>query len=179
QTDLLHGGAVGEELHFHRMLLAYAPRAPAGLPQSVQRIAGFVEEDGRKLQQIESGLNQLGMADNDVDPALQLLAVPGLPFMGGHAGAEHTGANPLGSQQLLQPCRYVVLVGVDGKDLAFTSTVELPLDLLNESSFLGINLALIQILRFGDDEALALLGFGVVAGGGKRGPTAGVGGGDP
>src|ERR1019366_8760013 len=124
QTDLLHGGAVGEELHFHRMLLANAPRAPAGLPQSVERIAGFVKEDGRKLQQIESGLNQLGMADNDVDPALQLLAVPGLPFMGGHAGAEHTGANPLGSQQLLTPCRYVVLVGVDGQDFPCTSEVQ-------------------------------------------------------
>src|ERR1019366_343834 len=67
---------------------------------------------------IESGLDQLGMADDDVDPALQLLAVPGLAFVSGHAGPEHAGANPLGSQQLLQPCRHVVLVGVDGEPLA-------------------------------------------------------------
>src|ERR1035438_7195519 len=94
--------------------------------------------------------------------------------MGGHAGPEHAGANPLRSQQLLQPCRYVVLVGVDGEDLAFTSTFELPLDLLDESSFLGIDLALIQILRFGDDEALALLGFGVVAGAVERTQSVGM-----
>ena len=130
KTDLLHGAAIGEELHFHRMLLPYAPRAPAGLPQRVQRIAGFVEEDGRKLQQIESGLDQLGMADDDVDAALQLLAVPGLAFMSGHAGPEHAGANPLGSQQLLQPCRHVVLVGVDGEHLAFAPAGKLSLDFL-------------------------------------------------
>src|SRR5271157_1527705 len=100
------------------MLLPYAPRAPAGLPQSVQRIPGFVEEDGRKLQQVESGLDQLGMADDDVDAALQLLAVPGLALMSRHAGPKHARANPLGSQQLLQPCGYVVLVGVDGEHLA-------------------------------------------------------------
>ena len=147
QTDLLHGAAIGEELHFHRMLLPYAPRAPAGLPQSVQGIAGFVKEDGRKLQQVESGLDQLGMADDDVDSALELLAVPGLAFMSGHAGPEHAGANPLGSQQLLQPCRHVVLVGVDGKDLAFAAAGKLSLDFLDESSLFRINLALIQILR--------------------------------
>src|SRR5271157_4864028 len=136
------------------MLLPYAPRAPAGLPQSVQRIPGFVEEDGRKLQQVESGFDQLGMTDDDVDSALQLVAIPGLAFMSGDARPKHAGANPLGSQQLLQPCGYVVLVGVDGKDLAFAATFELPLDLLDESSFLGIDLAFIQILRFRDDEAL-------------------------
>src|SRR5271157_2327966 len=145
------------------MLLTYTPRAPAGLAQGVQGIPGFVEEDGRKLQQIESGFDQLGMADDDVDSALQLLAVPGLAFMGGHAGPEQADANPLSSQQLFQPCRYVVLVGIDGKHLALTPTVELPLDFLNESSLLGINLALIQVLRFRDDEALALLRFRVIA----------------
>src|SRR5271166_5540320 len=62
------------------MVLPYAPRTPAGLPQSVQGIPGFVEEDRRKLQQVESGFDQLGMADDDVDSALQLLAVPGLAF---------------------------------------------------------------------------------------------------
>ena len=75
QTDLLHGAAVGEELHFHGMLLPYAPRAPAGLPQSVQGIPCFVEKDGREHQQVESGFDQLGMTDDDVDSALQLLAV--------------------------------------------------------------------------------------------------------
>src|SRR5271166_4581067 len=145
------------------MRLPYAPRAPAGLPQSVEGITGFVEEDRRKLQQIESGLDQLGMADHDVDAALELLAVPGLALMSGHAGPEHAGANPLGSQQLLQPCRYVVLVGVDGKDLAFAATGQLSLDFSDESSLFRINLALIQVLRFRDDEALALLGFRVVS----------------
>src|ERR1035438_8334657 len=127
------------------MLLPYAPRAPAGLPQSVQGIAGFVEEDGRELQQVESGLDQLGMADDDVDSSLQLLAVPGLAFMSGHAGPEHASANPLGSQQLLQPCRHVVLVGVDGEDLAFAATGKLRLDFLDKGVFLGTNLALITI----------------------------------
>src|SRR5450759_4340050 len=117
------------------MLLPYAPRAPAGLPQSVQGIPGFVEEDGRELQQVESGLDQLGMADDDVDPALQLLAVPGLAFMSGHAGPEHATANPLGSQQLLQSCRYVVLVGVDGEHLALTAAGKLGLDLPDKSVF--------------------------------------------
>ena len=145
------------------MVLPYAPRAPAGLPQSVQGIAGFVEEDRRKLQQVESGLDQLGMADHDVNAALQLLAVPGLAFMSGHAGPEHADANPLGSQPLLQPCRHVVLVGVDGKDLAFAATGKLSLDFMNESSLFRIDVALIQILGFRDDEALALLGFRVVS----------------
>src|SRR5208283_4344126 len=156
------------------MVLPYAPRAPTGLPQSVQGIPGFVEEDRRKLQQIESGLDQLGMADHDVDSALELLAVPGLALMSGHAGPEHAGANPLGSQQLLQPCRYVVLVGVDGKDLAFAATGQLRQDFLYESSLFGINLALIQIRRFRDDEALAPLGFRVVAGAVQRAQAVGM-----
>src|SRR5271165_1785262 len=83
--------------------------------------------------------------------------------MSGHAGPEYAGANPLGSQQLLQPCRHVVLVGVDGKDLAFAAAGKLSLDFLDESSLFRINLALIQILGFRDDEALALLGFRVVS----------------
>src|ERR1035438_5337179 len=143
ETDLLHGAAVGEELHFHRMLLPYAPRAPAGLPQSVQGIAGFVEEDGRELQQVESGLDQLGMADDDVDSALQLLAVPGLAFMSGHAGPEHASANPLGSQQLVQTGVNVVLAGVDGEHLTFTPARKLSLDFLYDSSLFRISLALI------------------------------------
>src|ERR1035438_338288 len=121
----------------------YAPRAPAGLPQSVQGIAGFVEEDGRELQQVESGLDQLGMADDDVDSALQLLAVPGLAFMSGHAGPEHASANPLGSQQLVQTGVNVVLAGVDGEHLTFTPARKLSLDFLYDSSLFRISLALI------------------------------------
>src|SRR5664279_4141213 len=56
-----------------------------------------------------------------------------------------------------------VFVGIDGKHLALAAAFELPLNLLDESSFLGIDLALIQIFRFCDDEALALLGLRVVA----------------
>src|SRR5271157_4242767 len=156
------------------MLLPYAPRAPAGLPQSVQGIAGFVEEDRRKLQQVESGLDQLGMADDNVDPVLQLLAVPSLTFMSGHAGPEYAGANPLGPQQLFQPCRHIVLVGVDGEHLALAATGKLSLDLLYESSLFGINLALIQVLRLRDDEALALLGFRVVTSAVERAQSVGM-----
>src|SRR5271165_3559593 len=156
------------------MLLPYAPRASAGLPQSVQGIAGFVEEDGRKLQQIESGFDQLGMADDDVDPALELLAVPGLTFMSRDAGPEHASTNSISPQQFLQPCRHVVLVGVDGEHLALAAAGKLGLDFLYESSLFGINLALIQVLRFRNDETLALLGFRVVAGAVKRAQAVGM-----
>src|ERR1019366_1281532 len=117
---------------------------------------------------IQSGLNDVGMADGDIDSTAQLFTVPGLPFMGGHAGPEHAGANPLGPQQLLQPCGYVVFVGVDGKHLALAPAGKLRLDFPDESSLLGIDLAFIQILRFRDDEALALLSFRVVAGAVER-----------
>src|SRR5271157_4575784 len=102
------------------------------------------------------------MADDDVDSALELLAIPGLAFMSGHAGPEHAGANPLGSQQLFQPCGHVVLVGVDGEDLTLAPAGKLSLDFLYERSLFRISLALIQVLRFRDDKAFALLGFRVV-----------------
>jgi len=79
QADFLHGSDIGEELHVHRSPLANAPGSSAGLPQSVQGVAGLMEQDGRKFQLVEASLDQLGMADGDVDAALQLLAVPRLP----------------------------------------------------------------------------------------------------
>src|SRR5271157_3745615 len=94
--------------------------------------------------------------------------------MRGHAGPEHASANPLSSQQLFQSCRYVVLVGIDGEDLALAPAGKLGLDFPDESSLFRINLALIQVLRFRDDEALTLLGFRVVAGAVERAQSVGM-----
>jgi hypothetical protein len=44
----------------------------------VKRVAGFVEVERRKRQQVESCLHQLRVTDHDLDALLQLLLIPEL-----------------------------------------------------------------------------------------------------
>src|SRR2546425_12539599 len=71
-----HGAFVAKELHPHRPSLSNTPRSSAGLPQGVQRVSRLVEEDCRKIQQVESGFDELGMADYDLHTLLDLSRVP-------------------------------------------------------------------------------------------------------
>jgi hypothetical protein len=49
----------------------------------MQRITGLVEVEGRKRQQVQSRLDQLGMTDHHLNAGLQLPLVPVLSFIGG------------------------------------------------------------------------------------------------
>ena len=47
-----------------------------------------MKQDCRKVQKIQPGLDDLGMADGDIDSTTQLLAVLGFPPVSGDAGPQ-------------------------------------------------------------------------------------------
>src|SRR5271167_1534996 len=91
----------------------------------MQRVASLVKQDGRKVQKIKPGLNDLGMADRDIDSPTQLLTVPGFTPVSGNAGSQDRCSYSLSAKQLFQPFDDVVLIGVNGKDLALAAACEL------------------------------------------------------
>ena len=62
-----------------------------------------MEQDRGKIQKVQSGLDDLGMANRDIDSATQLFAVPGFPPVSGNAGPQDRCAYSLGAKQLFQP----------------------------------------------------------------------------
>ena len=67
EAGLLHRARVSDELHPHRESLPDAPRSSTRLAQGMQRVSGLVEIERRKRQQVQSRLDQLGMADHHLD----------------------------------------------------------------------------------------------------------------
>ena len=63
----LHGIGVGEEIHLYRLGLRYSPRPSRCLSQGISAIPALVEHDGYGKQEIESYLNKLGVANEDVE----------------------------------------------------------------------------------------------------------------
>src|ERR1700722_937987 len=55
QTRCLHRPFRAKKFHAHRSLLSNTPGSSARLPQGMQRVAGLIEDDGRKVQQKEAG----------------------------------------------------------------------------------------------------------------------------
>jgi hypothetical protein len=50
----LHGSLRAKKLHVHGPSLPDPPGPAAGLPQSVQRVAGLIKDDGWEIQQIQT-----------------------------------------------------------------------------------------------------------------------------
>src|ERR1035438_673379 len=96
---------------------------------------------------IQSSLNDLGMADCDIDSTPQLLAIPGFPPVGGNAGPQDRRSYSLCAKELFQTFDNVVLVGVNGKDLAFAAACELGFHFFDECPLLCIRFVLVQINR--------------------------------
>jgi hypothetical protein len=57
-------------------------------PERVKRVAGLVEIERRKCEQIESCLHQLRVTDHDLDALLQLLLIPELALERGDGRAQ-------------------------------------------------------------------------------------------
>jgi hypothetical protein len=62
-----------------------------------------VEQNGRKIQQIEASFDNFGMADRNVDSTMQLLSIPGLSPMCRRAGAQNP-ANVITRYKKLASC---------------------------------------------------------------------------
>jgi hypothetical protein len=65
--------------HADSLALSDAPRSPARLPQSVERISGFIEDQRGVAQQIKARLDNFWVTDRDLDIFVKLLFEPGLP----------------------------------------------------------------------------------------------------
>src|SRR5690349_1636222 len=99
-----------------------------------------MKQDGRKVQQIEPSLDDLGMADCDIDSSAQLFSVPGFPPVSWNTGPQCRSSNALRPKQLFQPFDYVVLVGVDRKHLAFAAPRELTFHFLDQCPLFRVGL---------------------------------------
>ena len=84
---------VGQKSHPDRVLLTNPPAPPAGLAQRVDRVAGLIEQQDRKLQQVEPDGAELRMGDADLHPVLQLPLVPGLALLRRHLRPQDFRAN--------------------------------------------------------------------------------------
>src|SRR5271165_479706 len=104
-----------------------------------------MKQNGGKVQKIQPGLNDLGMADCDIDSTAQLFAVPGLPPVRGNARPQNRRSNSLGAKELFQPCGNVVLIGVNGVDLALATTRELSFYLFDQCPLFCVSFVLVQI----------------------------------
>src|SRR5208337_991733 len=120
-----------------------------------------MKQDCRKVQEIQTGLNDLGMADRNIDSTAQLFSVPGFTPVSWNAGPQDRRPYSLSAKQLFQPFDNVVLIGVNRKDLALAAACELGFHFLDECPLLGIRLVLVQVNRFGNDKRIAAFGFWV------------------
>src|SRR5277367_1130368 len=87
---------IDQELHADIESLADTPGPARSLSQGMQRITGLVKVDRREPQQIESRLDQLGMAEDNLHTIPDLLLVPLLPLERWNRGAQngHTKTSP-------------------------------------------------------------------------------------
>src|SRR5207244_3841910 len=74
---------------------------------------------------------------------------------------QYFGTNSFLQQQLLQASCNIALLRVDGKDLNVATLPEFVLDLLNQSPFFRVNVVLIKIRRFRNNESLPLARFSI------------------
>ena len=95
QARCLHGPFRAKKLHAHGSALSDSPGPAAGLPQGVQRVSRLVENDGRKVQKIKTGLHQLGMADHHLHTVFHLSGVPGFALRGINACSQNRGVDSL------------------------------------------------------------------------------------
>ncbi len=127
----------------------------------MQRVSGFVEEDGREVQEIQPGFDQLRMGDYDLYSFFNLSRIPGLAFRRIRARPQNSRPDAFVAQDALQPGSNVVLLRVHGKHLAAAAFGKLLLDLLDQLPFLGMQLVFGKISCFRDDESNVVSNFGI------------------
>src|ERR1035441_10745304 len=99
------------------------------------------------------------MADHYLHTVFDLPGVPGFSLRGIDARAQNSGVDSLVAQDSLKPGCNVVLLRVDGKDLAPASLSQLFLDLFGQPAFLGVNSVFGKVTGFGNDESDLALEF--------------------
>src|SRR5262249_53267096 len=102
QAARLHGGLIAKKLDPDRSSLPDPPRPAAGLTQGVERITGFVKDDGGKFQEIQTGFDQLWMRDYNLNAFLNLASIPGFTFRRIYTRTENGCANSFIVQNSLQ-----------------------------------------------------------------------------
>src|SRR5881394_126128 len=100
----------------------------------MQRVTGLIEDESREIEQIESCLNQLGMADDYLHSLFELPCVPHFALRGIHIGAQDRRADSFITQNPLQAGSNIVLARVNGKDLAASALRQFLLDLFDQSA---------------------------------------------
>jgi len=127
---------IGEVVDLDRLLLPDPPAAPAGLAHHVHAVLYLVKGVGMPVEQIESGLDELGMAEQHLRTVFHLLGQPLFtPFRADGGGLEDGHPQPLGFQDGPQAWCEIAPVGVGQVDdqppaarpLAFGEVEERPL----------------------------------------------------
>ena len=99
---------IGEVDHLHGQPLADAPGAAAGLPHGVDAVLDLVPDDGREVDQVQSGLDEARMDQQHVQPLLHPAFHPLLAAVGGDGVRLEGGdADARSTQHRLQPRRDV------------------------------------------------------------------------
>src|ERR1700687_5520620 len=75
QTRCLHRPFRAKKLHAHWLSLPDSPGPATCLPQGVQRVSGLVENDGWEIQQVQTCLDQFGVADHSSATTFDLLTL--------------------------------------------------------------------------------------------------------
>src|SRR5882762_1128090 len=113
-----------KEFDFDWQTLAYAPASPARLTKNEYRISSLIKQDRGELDQIKPGLDQFGMTDDRLYSCAELALVPRLPGLGRHFRGKYYNPDSLVCEDALKPPHHVSLLGIDGIDLASTSSCE-------------------------------------------------------
>src|SRR5579859_3334390 len=159
QTLRLHCPFLTQEEDPDGTALADTPRSAAGLAKSMKRVSRLVENEGRKVEQVQSCLDQFWMADDYLHTFGDFARVPSLALSRGNRGFEHRSPNARLRQDLADPCRYIVGLRVNGKDVAKPAFGQLGFDDLDQLPLFGIEPVLRQIPRLGNYELLPLSVF--------------------
>ena len=120
------------------MPLADAPGTAARLAQGMQRIAGLIEIQCRKGQQVEARLHQLRMTDHDFDASLQLPLIPLLALIRGNRRAQNGDTESGLPQDYIQPKRDILHARIGCVHLAAPALPELLTNVGDEGAFLCV-----------------------------------------
>src|SRR5437879_3495294 len=138
-------------------MLPDSPASPATLPKYVDRISRLVKQDRRKLDQVETRLHQLWVADDGLHPLAELPVIPSLSRLWGNIGGEHRDPDPLIREDAFQSPSDIALLRIHRVDLAPTTTRQFCFHFLHQPALLRVNLVFVQIWRIRYQESFTPL----------------------
>ena len=139
QRLLLHGFGIGQVEDPDRQVLADPPTTAAGLSEGEHRIAALEEDDGREVEQIQTGLDQVGVAEQTIVLAGgEVFFQPIFPlFWFDRLASEHQRGESLLMQLVHQSGHQVAGAGVFEKDRHLTALFAFGCQDLQQPFFLG------------------------------------------